>query len=51
MTIYIAAASLVGWLFPEFLKMIAPRNYTVPWGMNVMCAFIGAAVAHYLLTH
>jgi hypothetical protein len=51
MTIYIAAASLVGWLFPEFLKMIAPRDYTVPWTMNAACAFIGGAVAHYLLTH
>jgi hypothetical protein len=51
MTIYIVAASFVGYLFPEFLKMLAPRNYTVPWLMKVMCAFIGAAVAHYLLTH
>ena len=51
MFIYIIAASFVGWLFPEFLKMLAPRNYTVPVLMNVMCAFIGGAVAHYLLTH
>jgi hypothetical protein len=51
MTIYIVAASFVGWLFPEFVKMLAPRNYTVPVLMNAACAFIGGAVAHYLLTH
>ena len=51
MHIYIIAASFAGYLFPEFLRMIAPRNYTVPILMKSMSAFIGGAVAHYLLTH
>jgi len=51
MNIYIVAASLVGWLFAEFVKMLAPQHYTIHFMMNAVCAFIGGTVAHYLLTH
>jgi hypothetical protein len=49
--IYLIAAFSAGWLFPEFLRMIAPRNYTIPFSMNALSGFIAAAVLHYILTH
>jgi len=49
--IYIAAAFLLGYLIPEFIKMLATRSYNVPILMNIMAGFVIAALAHYLLTH
>lgn len=49
--IYMTAAFFAGWLFPEFVKAMAPRNYIIPWMMNFMSGFIGAALLHFLLTH
>lgn len=48
---YMTAAFFAGYLIPEFIKMFAPRNYSVPIMMNLMTGFIGAALVHFLLTH
>ena len=49
--IYIIAAFLLGYLIPEFIKMLATRVYNVPTSMNIMAGFVIAAFAHYLLNH
>ena len=49
--IYIIAAFFAGYLFPEILKMLAPRDYDVPFMMNILCGFIASAILHYILTH
>jgi hypothetical protein len=49
--IYIAAAFCLGYLIPEFIKMLATRAYYVPTSMNMMTGFMIAAFAHYLLNH
>jgi uncharacterized membrane protein YeaQ/YmgE (transglycosylase-associated protein family) len=48
---YIAAAFLLGYIIPEFIKMLAPRSYRVPILMNIAAGFVIAALAHYILTH
>jgi uncharacterized membrane protein YeaQ/YmgE (transglycosylase-associated protein family) len=50
-SIYIIAAFFAGYLLPEFIKMLAPRNYNVPFLMNIMCGFIASVILHYILTH
>jgi hypothetical protein len=49
--VYICAGYLIGHLFPEFLRMISPRDYRIPISMNIMAGFIAGAVTHYFLTH